>query len=215
MDSHRDSPEIIATLEMPIPQRVDLAVVADLVPAGSRVLDLGCGDGSLLQFLVEKKGVTARGVEISEDGVRQCVAKGLAVDHADLDAGLDDYPDKSFDYVILSQTLQTVYRPELVLSEMLRVGRVGIVTFPNFGFWRIRLQLLLSGRMPKNDYLPYEWYDTPNIHLLTVSDFFDSCRRKAVGVVRALYLNDGKIVRLWPNLRAKTAIFVIRSKELG
>jgi len=142
------------------PPRIDLAIVADLVAPGARVLDLGCGDGTLLKLLVDHKGVFARGVEISDEGVRQCVSRGLAVHHADLDVGLDDYPDASFDYVILSQTLQTVHKPDLVLKEMLRVGRIGIVSFPNFGYWRVRAALLLTGRMPKTDYLPYEWFDT-------------------------------------------------------
>lgn len=196
-------------------ERIDLAVVGELVTSGARVLDLGCGDGALLQLLVERKGVTARGVEISEDGVRHCVSKGLSVHQADLDEGLGDYPDGSFDYVILSQTLQTVHRPELVLREMLRVGRVGIVSFPNFGYWRVRTQLLLGGRMPKNDYLPYEWHDTPNIHLLTVADFHDYCATNSLAIDQAVYLADGRRVSALPNVRAKLAIFVIRALSNG
>ena len=192
-------------------ERIDLEVVSDLVRPGARVLDLGCGDGTLLQLLVERKQVVARGVEISDAGVRQCVARGLSVHQADLDEGLGDYPDGSFDYVILSQTLQTVYRPQLVLREMLRVGRVGIVSFPNFGYWRVRTQLLLTGRMPKNDYLPYEWHDTPNIHLLTTADFHDYCAANCLIVEKAVYLNDRGSVRTWPNVRAKLAIFEVRS----
>ena len=191
------------------PTRIDLEVVAELVSPGARVLDLGCGDGALLKLLVDRKGVVARGVEISDEGVRQCIAKGLAVHHADLDEGLGDYPDDSFDYVILSQTLQTVHKPDLALKEMLRVGRVGIVSFPNFGYWQVRWQLLLTGRMPKNDYLPYEWYDTPNIHLLTVKDFHEFCAGHGITISQALYLSDGHRIRLWPNLRAKIAIFVV------
>jgi methionine biosynthesis protein MetW len=191
------------------PLRIDLEAVSALVQPGTRVLDLGCGDGELLRMLVDRKKVTARGVEISKEGVRQCVAKGLAVHHADLDEGLGDYPDASFDYVILSQTLQTVHRPELVIQEMLRVGRTGIVSFPNFGYWQVRLQLLVTGRMPKNDYLPYEWYNTPNIHLLTVSDFHAFCSALGIAVRSAQYLDDGRRVRLWPNTRAKIAIFEV------
>lgn len=192
-----------------VPTRVDLEAVAELVSEGARVLDLGCGDGTLLRLLVDRKRVVARGVEISDEGVRQCVGKGLSVHHADLDEGLGDYPDGSFDYVILSQTLQTVHKPDLVLDEMLRVGRVGIVSFPNFGYWRVRSQLLVTGRMPKNDYLPYEWYDTPNIHLLTVSDFHFFCADHGIRIAKAVYLDDGRRIRLLPNLRAKIAIFVI------
>lgn len=190
-------------------QRIDLAIVAGLVSPGSRVLDLGCGDGTLLKLLVDQKGVIARGVEISDEGVRQCVARGLAVDHADLDEGLDDYPDGSFDCVILSQTLQTVRKPDLVLKEMLRVGRIGIVSFPNFGYWRVRMALLTSGRMPKNDYLPYEWYDTPNIRVLTVKDFRVHCAERGIRIRRATYLGDRWLVGPMPNLFAKTAIFEV------
>ncbi len=192
-----------------VPTRIDLEVVADLVPEEAKVLDLGCGDGTLLKLLVDRRRVIARGVEISDEGVRQCVAKGLAVDHADLDEGLDDYPDDSFDLVILSQTLQTVRKPDLVTKEMLRVARTGVVSFPNFGYWQVRWQLFAGGRMPKNDDLPYEWYDTPNIHLLTVADFHDFCVRRGISISRALYLDDGRQVRFLPNLRAKIAIFEI------
>jgi methionine biosynthesis protein MetW len=195
-----------------VSRRVDLDVLTGLVADRARVLDLGCGDGELLRLLVDQKNVTARGVEISEDGVRQCVAKGLSVHQADLDEGLGDYPDASFDYVILSQTLQTVHRQEFVLREMLRIGRVGIVSFPNFGYWQVRAGLLLSGRMPKNDYLPYEWHDTPNIHLLTVADFHDYCAASGLEIVRAVYLNDGRRVSALPNVRAKLAIFEVRTR---
>jgi methionine biosynthesis protein MetW len=198
-----------ATANGVAPPRIDLAVVAGLVSPGARVLDLGCGDGTLLKLLVDQKGVFARGVEISDEGVRQCVSRGLAVDHADLDQGLDDYPDGSFDYVILSQTLQTVRKPDLVLKEMLRVGRTGIVSFPNFGYWRVRAALLLTGRMPKTDYLPYEWYDTPNIHLLTVRDFQVHCAEQGIRIRGALYLGANSPVTFLANLRAKTAIFEV------
>jgi methionine biosynthesis protein MetW len=191
------------------PRRIDLAVVAGLVSPGARVLDLGCGDGTLLKLLVDEKGVFARGVEISDEGVLQCVSRGLAVDHADLDQGLGDYPDDSFDYVILSQTLQTVRKPDLVLKEMLRVGRTGIVSFPNFGYWRVRAALLLTGRMPKTDYLPYEWYDTPNIHLLTVKDFRVHCAEQGIRIRRALFLGAMGRVTALANVRAKTAIFEV------
>lgn len=203
----------VDTVETRLDGRIDLHLIADLVEVRSRVLDLGCGDGSLLKLLVDRKQVVGRGVEISDDGVRECVRKGLSVYHGDLDEGLGDYPDDSFDYVILSQTLQAVHRPELVLREMSRVGRIGIVSFPNFGYWKIRWQLLTSGRMPKTDYLPYEWYDTPNIHLLTVKDFHDFCASHALVIDRALYLTNGWQVKVLPNLLAKLAIFVVRRRD--
>jgi len=192
------------------PLRSDLEVIASLVREGTRVLDLGCADGTLLQMLIDRKQVTARGVEITYEGVLSCVSRGIPVDHADLDRGLGDYPDNSFDYVILSQTLQAVHKPDLVIREMLRVGRVGIVSFPNFGYWYVRTRLLLTGRMPKSDYLPFEWYDTPNIHLCTISDFVELCRKQKIVIDKALYLNDGRRIRWFPNLLAKVAVFVVR-----
>jgi methionine biosynthesis protein MetW len=192
--------------------RIDFEIVAELVPPKSRVLDLGCGDGMLLDLLMKRKQVIGRGVEISDAGVRACIAKGLSVHHGDVDEGLGDYPDQSFDYVILSQTLQTVYLPQLVLQEMLRVGRAGIVSFPNFGYWKVRWQLLTTGRMPKVDYLPFEWYDTPNIHLLTVRDFHIFCAKHRFAIQTAIYLCDGRRVSIAPNLRAKEAIFLVRKR---
>ena len=190
--------------------RVDLEVVASLVRQGSHVLDLGCEDGTLLKLLIDRKRVLGRGVEITYEGVLKCIGNGIPVDHADLDRGLGDYPDGFFDYVILSQTLQAVHKPDLVIREMLRVGRVGIVSFPNFGYWRVRLQLLFGGRMPKNDYMPYEWYSTPNIHFCTVADFVGLCRAQGVHIERAVFLSDGRRVPFATNLLAKIAIFVIR-----
>jgi len=165
-----------------------------------------------MEMLARERQATVRGVEISEEGVYRCIARGLSVHHGDLDEGLEDYPDDSFDYVILSQTLQTVHRPKLVLREMLRVGRLGIVTFPNFAFWQVRLELALKGRMPKTKDLPYEWYDTPNIHLTTIRDFVDLCKEEGVTVVKAIYLSDGRRVRFLPNLRARMAIFVVQKR---
>src|ERR1700758_3555222 len=155
--------------------RVDLLVIADMVERNSRVLDVGCGDGTLLRLLAETRGVDARGIELSQKGVNDCVAKGLAVVQGDADTDLVDYPDDGFDYVILSQTLQATRHPRQVLEHMLRIGRRAIVSFPNFGHFGIRLQILLGGRMPTTDNLPYTWYDTPNIHFCTIKDFRQLC----------------------------------------
>jgi methionine biosynthesis protein MetW len=151
--------------------RVDLVLVADMVEAKSRVLDVGCGDGTLLRLLSEEKGVDARGIELSQRGVNDCVAKGLSVIQGDADTDLADYPDNAFDYVILSQTLQATRNPRTVLEHMLRIGRHAIVSFPNFGHWRIRYQVAFCGRMPLTRNLSCSWYETPNIHFCTIRDF--------------------------------------------
>jgi len=169
--------------------RLDLVVVANMVEPGSRVLDVGCGDGELLQLLADTRNVDARGIEISRDGVNECVAKGLAVIQGDADTDLADYPDDAFDYVILSQTLQATRRPRAVLENMLRIGRHGIVTFPNFGHWNMRLQLLLKGQMPRTDSLPATWYDTANIHFCTIKDFVQLCDEIDAHMDRAVALN--------------------------
>jgi methionine biosynthesis protein MetW len=190
--------------------RLDLQLISRLVRPRSTVLDLGCGDGELMDILVADREATVRGVEISEEGVYHCIARGLSVHHGDLDEGLDDYPDNSFDYVILSQTLQAVKRPRMVLLEMLRVGQLGIVTFPNFAYWRVRLDLLINGRMPKTKDLPYEWHNTPNIHLTTISDFIRLCKAEDITVKKGLYLAGTRQVKTNPNLLASTAVFVVQ-----
>ncbi|WP_336055432.1 methionine biosynthesis protein MetW [Nitratireductor sp. CH_MIT9313-5] len=154
-------------------QRVDLQVIADLIEPGSKVLDVGSGDGSLLELLQVQKGVDGRGVELSQRGVNECVARGLSVIQGDADRDLRFYPDKGFDYVVLSQTLQATHNPKKVLDELLRIGDRAIVSFPNFGHWRVRLSLLMKGRMPVTKDLPYSWYDTPNIHFCTIRDFVE------------------------------------------
>jgi methionine biosynthesis protein MetW len=151
--------------------RVDHLVVAEMVAPGTRVLDIGCGDGALLSLLAREKGVDARGIELGREGVAQCVAKGLAVIQGDADTDLADYPTDCFDYVVLSQTLQATRNPRRVLEQMLRIGRHAIVSFPNFGHWRVRWSLMFQGRMPVSDNMPHAWYDTPNIHFCTIRDF--------------------------------------------
>ena len=169
--------------------RVDLALVADMVAPGSKVLDIGAGDGELLRILGEQRGVDGRGIEISREGVNECVAKGLAVIQGDADTDLGNYPDAAFDYVILSQTLQATRRPREVVENMLRIGRHAIISFPNFGHWRIRLQLLLNGAMPVTDNLPDSWYDSPNIHFCTIKDFVVLCDVSGAKMDRAVAFN--------------------------
>lgn len=195
--------------------RVDFLLVSEMVERGAKVLDVGCGDGELLRILTERRGVDGRGIEISREGVNECVAKGLAVIQGDADADLVDYPDNSFDYVILSQTLQATRHPRQVLEHMLRISQHAIVSFPNFGHWSIRLQILLGGRMPRTDNLPYSWYDTPNIHFCTIKDFRDLCVSIGVRMERAVALNAwGKPLRLnapwwfW-NLFGEQAVFLL------
>ncbi|MBF0108828.1 MAG: methionine biosynthesis protein MetW [Magnetococcales bacterium] len=168
--------------------RIDQEIIATLVARDARVLDLGCGDGRLLEFLIKNKNARGFGVEISSQGMHACIARGLPVYHGDIDQGLSDHTDGAFDYVILSQTLQAVRRPRFVIREMLRVGKKIIVSFPNFGHWNIRLKLLTTGRMPKTPMLPYEWFDTPNIRMCSILDFQDLCRQMGINIIEQIPL---------------------------
>lgn len=190
--------------------RSDYALISQLVPQGARVLDLGCGDGALLAWLKQNKGVQARGVEIRRDLVQQAIARGVTVWQGDIDQGLADYPSDAFDYVVLSQTLQEAHKPLEVLSEMLRVGRHAIIAFPNFGHWRVRISHLFSGRAPRTRLFPHEWYDSPNIHFLTVVDFEELCRKEALIVEQRLFLSGNRRITISPNLLAEIAIYLLR-----
>jgi methionine biosynthesis protein MetW len=189
--------------------RSDYAIIGEIVEPNTRVLDLGCGEGELLAWLAENKGVDARGVEISSARVQRAIARGVSVYQGDIDEGLADYPDGAFDYVILSQTLQETRHPRQVLREMLRVGRRVIVAFPNFGHWRVRLSMLFSGRAPKTGLFPYQWYDSPNIHFLTVHDFEDLAAAEGLAVERRYFLSGRRKVSLFPNLMAEVAVFLV------
>ena len=194
-------------------RRIDYALIEDLVSHGSTVLDLACGDGELLSRLIRDKGVRGSGVDVSQEAVEACVRKGLSVFHGDLDAGLADFADGSHDVVILSMSLQQLRRPRMIVREMVRVGRQAIVSFPNFAHWTPRLQLFLGGRMPLSRDLPYQWWDTPNIHLCTISDFRTLCREEGLSILQEQYLRSvnkpapPRVVA--PNLMARIAIFAV------
>jgi len=190
-------------------------LIEAIVPHGASVLDLGCGGGELLHRLIEHKHVRGQGVELDPAAVNQCVARDVPVVQADLDEGLRGFADQSFDYVVLEETLQTLHRPVAVLGEMLRVGRRGIVSFPNFGHWRVRLDLAVRGRMPISDRLPYRWHDTPNIHLFTLRDFLDWARQNRVRIVEAHALVDGAHRPLQPqdDLHAEEVLVVVEKQK--
>ena len=190
--------------------RSDYAIIGEIVEPDSKVLDLGCGEGELLQWLAHTKGVDARGVEISGAKVQRAIARGVSVFQSDIDAGLADYPDRAFDYVILSQTLQETHHPRQVLREMLRVGAsAGIVAFPNFGHWRVRVSMLTSGGAPRTRLFPYEWYDSPNIHFLTVLDFENLVALEGLKIERRYFLAGNSRVTVRPNLFAEVAVYLI------
>jgi len=195
----------------------EFAHILDLVEEGSTVLDLGCGSGDLLDALRRCKKVHPQGIELSEDAIQQCVSKGLFVYHGDLDEGLADFNDQSVDYVIATNTIQVLHKPAFLIREMVRVGKKCIISVPNFGYWRVRAQLLLRGKMPVSGRLPYQWYDTPNIHLTTIKDFHNLCREFGLEILREINLRtfDSKAarpVRLLPNLLADYAIFMIGAR---
>lgn len=194
-------------------RRWDHEKIESIIPAGSKVLDLGCGGGELLERLVSRLGVRGQGVELSPEKVFECVRRGVSVFQDDIDQGLAGFPDNFYDYVILEETLQTVHHPVRVLNEMLRVGRFGIVSFPNFGYWRVRLELGFGGRMPVFETLPYSWADTPNIHLFTIDDCLSWAAEHNVQVIEGYVLSEGLVRPLadGDNLFAEEALMVVKN----
>lgn len=197
-------------------KRIDYKIISNFIENKSSVLDLGCGDGSLLAYLIKNNDIKGEGIEISEEGMRSSIERGLAVHHGNIDEGLKEYGDNSFDYVILSQTLQMTNQPVLVINEMLRVGKYAIISFPNFGHYAMRFQLALYGRMPVTKAFPFQWYDTPNIRHTTINDFKSFCLDNDFYIEQKIYLRDFQNQLTFPifhNIRARLAIFVLRRKN--
>jgi methionine biosynthesis protein MetW len=194
--------------------RPEYPAIVKLVNSGASVLDLGCGDGDLLSLLKREKNITrAQGIEIDEDAIYKCVARGLSVFHGDIDSGLAEYADRSFDYVILNQTFQQVKKPDEVLHETLRVGKEVIVGFPNFANISARYQLAVLGRAPVTGSLPYEWYNTPNIHFLSIGDFINYCHKRKIKIKKSVYFGKKNQIRLFPNVFGLVGLFLINSGD--
>ncbi len=195
----------------PVPMRDDLQLISDWIPHNATLLDLGCGDGTLLAHLKTHKQTAGYGLEINQDNLAACFEKGVNVLEQDLDGGLGNFQDHRFDYVVMTQALQAVLRPDQILNEMVRVGREAIITFPNFGHWKVRAYLGLKGRMPVSSALPYEWYNTPNIHLCTVQDFETHCRKHGIRILERQVINRNHrtsvLSKWWPNLFGEIAIY--------
>ncbi len=193
---------------------LNYSIITDMIEEGAKVLDLGCGNGTLLKMLIDKKHVKGKGIEINQAQVIESMEKGLSIIQGDIDEGLREFADKEYDYVILNQTLQSTEKPDYVIEEMLRVGKKVVVSFPNFAYWRVRFYLFFTGRMPKSKILPFEWFDTPNIHLLTVNDFFDFCKKRNITILDSIYMTRAKSRKGFlrcalKNFFTEEAIFVI------
>ncbi len=194
---------------------LNYSIIRDMIEAKSSVLDVGCGDGTLMKML-NQKGIQATGIDIDQNNIVKCLEKGLSVIQGDIDEGLQGYPDKSYDYVILNQTLQSTEKPDYVIQEMLRVGKKVVVSFPNFAYWRVRFYLMFNGKMPKSKMLPFEWYDTPNIHLLTMKDFYDFAKRHNFKIEKKLCMTRGKLKKdflrnIFDNFFTEEVIFLCKS----
>ncbi len=192
--------------------RIDHKIIGDLIKADSMVLDLGCGDGDLLDYLVVSKGVSGSGIEISEEAIYKCVEKGLSVSQGDIDSGLREYPDNMFDSVIFNQTMQQVHKPKEAINEALRIGKEVIVGFPNFCNLKARLQIFFGGHVPVTPSLPDTWYDTPNLHFLSIKDFIGFCAEERITIEKKFYLSETDVVNLLPNLLALNAVFQLSRK---
>ena len=196
----------------------EFQIISDLIKNNTRVLDVGCGDGILMKHLKENKKVDSRGLEISKKNVQICISKGLSVIEGDAETDLKQFPDLSFEYAILSQTLQAFYNPEKVLDDLLRVSKRAIITIPNFGYWKVRIHLLLKGTMPVNKHLPNEWYNTPNLHMCTIKDFFDFCSRKNINLFRSIALHEENVSEInkknlsFKNFFSELGIFLVEKK---
>jgi methionine biosynthesis protein MetW len=192
-----------------VANKVDCKTIADWITQGASVLDLGCGDGELLSYLTQTKKVHAQGIELDEHAIVQCVILGLSVYQQDIDTGLSEYADKSFDYVIVNQTLQQVKKPDFVLQEALRVGKKVIVGIPNFAYYKGRVSIFFRGRVPVTASLPYQWYDTPNLHFLSINDFHDYAKNKNITIEAAFFRSDNRKVKVLPNLLAEYGYFLL------
>ena len=195
--------------------KIEFKIISNLIPNQARILDVGCGDGSLIQSLIQEKDIDARGIELEEENVKKCISKGLSVIEGNAENELGQFPDKSFDFVILSQTLQAFYNPENVLDHLLRIGKYVIVSIPNFGYWKVRTSLLFFGRMPVTKSLPNTWYNTPNLHMCTIKDFYEFCGNKNIKIEKIIGINDEKISSInrlnleMKNLFSEVGIFLI------
>ena len=193
----------------------EFKVIAELLPNNTRVLDVGCGDGSLMNFLKEEKNIEVRGLELNQENVQQCIHKGLPVIQGNAETELHQFPDQSFDYVVLSQTLQAFYNPEEVLKNLLRIGKAVVVSIPNFGFWKVRFNLLFKGTMPVTKTLPNEWYNTPNLHMCSIKDFVNFCNDRKINLFKSLALTNNKVSSInkfnlnFKNLSSELGIFLI------
>ena len=193
----------------------EFKIIANLLPLQSRVLDVGCGDGTLIKALINEKNIDARGIELGKENVKECISKGLSVIEGNAETELNQFPDKAFDFVILSQTLQAFYQPENVLEQLLRIGHRVIISIPNFGYWHIRAKLLFFGKMPVTDSLPYSWHDTPNLHMCSIKDFYQFCEKKKIKIDRVIGIKGEKTSSIYKinlemkNLFSEVGIFLI------